>query len=132
VVQTSLTNFTLRGDVTQPLFPGALAPVNVRITNPFAFAIRVTGITVTPKQATTKNGQPNPGCDGTVNLRFTQQFTGSPVTVGAGATRSLSELGVPEAQWPLLTMPNLATNQDACKGTSFSFSYSGTATEVTP
>jgi hypothetical protein len=34
--------------------------------------------------------------------------------------------------WPLLTMPNLPVNQDACKATSFAFDYTGTATEVTP
>jgi hypothetical protein len=127
-----ITKFSLSGDITQPLYPGASVPVNVTITNPYSFAISVTSISVLPKAATTKNGQPNQSCDGSVNLSLTHQFTGSPVTVAAGATRSLSQLGVVSTAWPLLTMPNLPVNQDACKATTFAFDYTGTATEVTP
>jgi hypothetical protein len=43
---------------------------------------------------------------------------------------SLSELGVPESQWPQLRMPDLPVNQDACKNTSFTFEYAATATKA--
>jgi hypothetical protein len=131
-VTVPITKFGLSGNVPTSLYPGASVPMNVSISNPFSFPIKVTSISVQPKAATTKNGQPNPSCDGTVNLTLTHQFTGSPVTIAAGATRSLSQLGVVSTNWPLLTMPNLPVNQDACKATSFAFDYTGTATEVTP
>ena len=58
----------------------------------------------------------------------TRPFSGS-VVVPKESTKSLTQLGVPQAQWPRLSMPNLATNQDACKATTFKFSYTGTATK---
>ena len=64
---------------------------------------------------------PNPSCVGSQNVTVTQTFSG-PVTVGANAT-----LAVLAAQLPKLKMLNLSTNQDACKGTTFQFGFTGTA-----
>jgi hypothetical protein len=126
-----VTGFTLSGDVTQLLSPGATAELNVKITNPFNFDILVSQLTVTVQHATTRNGQPNPSCDGTANLRVSRQFSGSWLKVKSNRTVSLSDLGVPHSQWPQLLMPDLPTNQDACKGASYTFTYSATATKAT-
>jgi hypothetical protein len=114
--------FTMYGSFAQPFSPGAAQYDNLQITNPNNFAITVTGVTVTVTDGTTKNGQPNPACVGSQNLVVSHAFSGT-VTVPASAT-----ITVPQAQQPQFTMPNLPTNQDACKGTTFNFSYSGTAT----
>lgn len=130
-VQPPVSGFTLSGNLTQPLSPGATSALDVRITNPFTFAINVTVMTVTVNEATTKNGRPNPACRGTVNLVAHRQYTGrSPLTIARNATRSLSDLGVARGQWPQLQMPNLSTNQDACKSTDFSFTYFAEATKA--
>jgi hypothetical protein len=128
-VDPAAVDVLLAGDVTQPLYPGAASPVDVRISNPFSFDVYVSGVTVTPRAATTKNGQPNPACDGTVNLRVAHQYLGAAVNVPPKSTVSLSGTGVARSLWPTLQMPDLAVNQDACKGTTFSFSYSATATK---
>jgi hypothetical protein len=121
----------LAGDVAEPLYPGATAAVDVRITNPFPFDVEVSGLTVTVRRVTTRGGLLNPACDGTVNLRVARPYSGRwRLLVPARRTRSLSSLGVPRAQWPQLEMPNLPVNQDACKGTTFTFSYAATATKV--
>ena len=131
IVQKPVTGFTLSGDVTQLLSPGTTAALNVKITNPFNYDILITAVTVTVQHATTKNGQPNPTCDGTTNLIVTRQFSGtSPLKVKADRTVSLSDLGIPQSQWPQLLMPDLPTNQDACKGTTTKFTYSATATKA--
>ena len=102
-MQKPVTGFTLSGDVTQLLAPGTTAALNVKITNPFNYDILITQVTVTVQHATTKNGQPNPTCDGTTNLIVTRQFSGtSPLKVKSNRTVSLSDLGIPQSQWPQL------------------------------
>lgn len=127
-VKAPVAGFAVAGNLTRSLYPGATAPLDVTVTNPFAFDIVVRRITVTPRQATVRAGQPNPACDGTDNLVVAQQYSGPAVRVPRRATVSLSGLRVPQAQWPLLRMPNLPVNQDACKSTTFTFGYSAEAT----
>ena len=38
---------------------------------------------------------------------------------------SLHDLGVPQADWPVITMLNTNTNQDACQGATLTLTYSG-------
>jgi hypothetical protein len=57
------------------------------------------------------------------------QFSGSyPITVPANATRTLSQLGVAQAQRPKVTMLNLPVNQDVCKTAGVTLGLSGTGT----
>src|SRR5437764_730287 len=51
------------------------------------------------------------------------------VSIPAKSTRSLSQLNIPNLQWPHVQMPNLDRNQDGCKNTTFLFTYTGTATK---
>jgi hypothetical protein len=121
----------MSGNLLTALSPGVTAPLNVKITNPYNFAIDVASITVTVQSATTKGGSPNPACDGTVNLVVLRQYTGpNPLTVGSNRSVTLSGAGLAQSKWPQLKMPNLPTNQDACKGTTFTFTYSATATKA--
>ncbi len=60
------------------------------------------------------------------NLKVTRQFNGT-VTLAKKTTSSLSQLGTPASQYPLLQMPDLPVNQDACQNSTFRMSYSGTA-----
>ena len=120
-------SFGISGNASAAFSPGATPqPLNLVLTNPFSFDIKVTGITVMIQAATTKNGSPNPGCDGVQNLKVTRQFSGT-VTLAKKTTTSLSQLGTPASQYPLLQMPDLPVNQDACQNSTFRMSYSGTA-----
>ncbi|MGH9154704.1 MAG: hypothetical protein ACRD1K_02355 [Acidimicrobiales bacterium] len=125
-VVSGRTSFTISGSITQSFSPGIAATLNLSLANPNSFAIRVTNVTVTVAAATNRGGTANPGCNGTQNLVVRRQLA-TDVTVPRNATRSLSQLGLPEAQWPLLEMPNLPVNQDACKATTFTLTYSGAA-----
>ena len=113
--------FTISGAPYGDFSPGKHQLIDLEITNPNDFDIKVTGVNVTIADATTKDALPNPGCIGSQNLLVSQSFSGT-VTVPANST-----VTVPDAQSPELTMPNLSTNQDACKGTSFQIHYTGTA-----
>lgn len=120
------TSFPITGNTSQLFAPGVSQPVNLVITNPFDFDIKVIGVTITVQSGTTKNNLPNPACNGSQNLVATRAFSGS-VVVGRNSTRSLPQLNTPSAQWPVLTMPDLAVNQDACKSTTFHLTYTATA-----
>ncbi len=111
----------IRGDLGSPLYPGASQLLNLIFKNPSRRDLKITDVTISVNAATNKSG-----CSGVQNLVVTRGFTG-PVTLPKLATKSLSDLGVPLGQWPILTMPNLSTNQDACKGATFTFSFSGSA-----
>lgn len=128
-VPPPVEGFSISGDLAQLLYPGAISALNVRITNPFGFALNIAQLTVTPRSATIANGLTNPACSGTANLVTNRQYAGpGSLIIPQHATRSLSDLGVPPAQWPQLQMPNLSTNQDACKNTTFTFAYAASAT----
>jgi len=121
----------LSGSAAQRLYPGGTAPLNVQIKNPFDYDVRVNQLTVTPRRATTRDGRPNPACDGVKNLTARQYAGPMPLRIRANRTTSLAALDVSTSRWPQLRMPNLATNQDSCKGTTFHLDYSASATKAT-
>jgi hypothetical protein len=121
-------SFQVSGSTTQPFSPGVSQPLNLAFTNPNSQAIDIVSVDIVIEHETIKNGNPNSGCDGPTNLTVTRPFS-APVSVPRNSTKSLQQLGIPPGQWPELTMPNLASNQDACKGATFKITYTGTATK---
>jgi hypothetical protein len=112
------TDFAVTGSPAGDFRPGVSQPVDVTISNPHDFDLTVTAITVSVGPSSV------PAC-GAGNMTVTQNFSGS-VVVPAGATRSLSALHVPQSQWPVITMPDTAANQDACQQATFPLTYTGT------
>jgi hypothetical protein len=120
--------FAISGDAVGRLAPGVTLPVNLAFTNPFnnAQGINLIDIGITVNDLTTRDGRPNPECLGSVNL-FVEPGSAWKINVPRKSTVSLESLGIEEALWPQVTMRNLDTNQDACKNSVFTFSYTGTA-----
>jgi hypothetical protein len=115
--------FSIAGNVGA-LYPGASAPLDLAITNPLKQALEVTSLSIGVKDDTG-----TPGCVGSRNYAVTP-FAGSyPITVPAGATRRLSQLGYASSVWPRVRMLDLPVNQDACKGATVTLSYAGSATK---
>jgi hypothetical protein len=114
--------FPISGDLTTPLYPGGGAPLDLILTNPHPFDIRVTALSVRVRAGTT-----NPGCSGDANFAVTQYSGGYPLVLRPGSTR-LSALVSNSASWPQVSMHNLPTNQDACKNTRLFLDYEGLAT----
>jgi hypothetical protein len=122
---SQLTNFRISGDATAPLYPGgAAAPVNLGFTNPNTFAITVSDVAV--KIA----GSSGAACEPS-NFVVGSQFAGT-VRLSPGATRSLSQFGIPQADWPRVAMVDSHASQDGCKSSSVRLSYSGEATGTVP
>jgi hypothetical protein len=112
--------FEIGGSIAEAFYPGVSHPLDLVFTNPGPVAITVTSVTITVDVATS-----NAGCTGTDNL--TIEELGTPVTVPARSTRSLSELRVPRSVWPVLTMPARPASQDACQGAVLTLRYTGEA-----
>jgi hypothetical protein len=111
--------FTIAGVLDRALAPGVTGYLNLALTNSNNQTLSVTNLAVMV------TGTNKPGC--TVSGNFsTVQFSGTyPLSIPANSTRTLSQLGVPQSQWPKVTMVNLPTNQDACKSTGLTLSYTG-------
>ncbi|HET6448391.1 MAG TPA: hypothetical protein VFG31_04710 [Conexibacter sp.] len=113
--------FAISGGYGGLLYPGKTADLSLRIANPNGEAILVESIVVTIQPGSTK-----PGCGGPANLQITPSnvSAANPLTVPANGSVTLPSGSVSA---PRVTMRNLATNQDACKGATFSFAYSGSS-----
>lgn len=111
------------------LYPGAAAePLDLSLTNPNGHAIALTSLTVSLKSITLSASPRSPGRCTTGDFQIAQ-FSGSlPISVGAGRTVTLYQLGFPAAEMPEIRMVDQPYNQDGCQGARLSFSYSGTAT----
>jgi hypothetical protein len=122
-------NFTVNGSIpaSTPLYPGTGQPVDLTITNPNLKPINLAagsvGVLISLGPGASTNAIAN--CNPLVNFAITQSLT-TPVTIGADATESLSDLGVPSSDWPVISMIETHTNQDACEGAPLSFTWSAT------
>jgi hypothetical protein len=118
---TSGQPFAISGGFAGTLSPGRSGPLSLTIANPNSVAIVVTSLTVTIQPGSTKAG-----CDGPTNLQVTQSSLSSTNTLTVPANGHVT-LPSGTVSAPQLLMRDLATNQDACKGATFAFGYSGSA-----
>ena len=122
-VQTATTGqpFTISGGYGGLLYPGKTADLALRVSNPNGQPILVTSLIVTIQPGSSKAG-----CDGPRNLQVAASNVSAtnPLSVPANGSVTLPAGSVSA---PSVTMLNLATNQDACKGATFTFSYSGSS-----
>lgn len=119
--QTGLP-FTVTGTLGSLLLaPGRSGTLATTIANPNGEQIFVTSLTVAVQAATNK-----PGCNGPANIALEQSnaSVATPLAVPAHGSVTLP-FGAVTA--PKVTMKNLPTNQDACKGATFTFTYGGSA-----
>lgn len=111
--------FGITGLADGELSPGVERRINLRFTNPNSFAIVVDSVKVAVSDQ-------NAACAAAENLQVTRQFSGT-VTVPANGAVTVP---APSVQRPSVTMINLGSNQDPCKGATFTFTYTGTASRA--
>lgn len=114
-------DFTVSGELSGTLYPGLSRALPLTIANPNAQPIVVTALTVAVQAQTSK-----PGCDGTANLAVTQSTISAttPLTIPKRGAVTLPAGG---ASAPAVLMRDLARSQDACRGATFTFTYTGSA-----
>jgi len=120
---TTNQNFSVTGSLTSPLYPGTSQPLNLTFTNPNSSSITIPsgGISASNIMVTSTV----PGCASS-NFKVAQGLTVA-ITIPANqlTPTSLSTLGVPRADWPVIEMIETNTNQDACEGAKLTLTYSG-------
>ncbi len=121
VASTTGLPFTISGGYGGLLYPGKTADLGLSVTNPNGSTIYVTSLTVTIQP-----GSSHAGCDGPANLSVRQSNVSSTNLLAVPANGSVT-LPSGTVSAPQVTMLNLATNQDACKGAVYSFAYSGSS-----
>jgi hypothetical protein len=115
-------DFRIRGNLAAPLAPGTRAPLDLELTNPYGFNLRITSLGVGIA------GTSAAGCSAAQNFAVGQiPAARYPITLPAGQTRTLGQLGIPDTARPQVEMLNQPWNQDACKNATINFTYSGSA-----
>jgi uncharacterized membrane protein len=116
-------SFQITGNVGTQLSPGTKAPLNLTLTNPYNFDLKITNLAVAVEEGTSKTG-----CSGTQNFRITPiPAARYPVTLPAGQTKTLGQLGVADGDKPQVEMLNQPWNQQACMNATISLDYGGSA-----
>lgn len=112
----------ISGDRTNPLFPGASVPLDLILTNPHDFDLRVVRLRVNVRPRTSQRA-----CSGTADYAVRQYAGPSPFVMHPGSRR-LSTIVPDRDLWPQIAMHDLPSNQDACKGATLALDYTATAT----
>jgi len=118
---TSGLPFTIAGGYGGLLYPGRTGALALRVSNPNGVPIVVTSLTVTIQPGSSKVG-----CDGPANLVVAQSSVSATNALTVPANGSVT-LPAGTVSAPSVTMRDLATNQDACKGAVFTFAYGGSS-----
>lgn len=123
MIGTATQNFVVGGNVIAPLYPGTGQPLNLTFTNPNSSPITIASGGVSASNITITSNIA--GCASS-NFTVAKGLTAA-VTIPANQVTpvSLSALGVPRADWPVIKMIDTNTNQDACQGATFTLTYSG-------
>ena len=118
--------FEISGNAAPSLVPGAEVPLDLVLTNPSNFTLKVTELEAAVDPQTS-----SPACDGGDNFSVDPiPAWRYPISLPGNSTRTLSQLGVSTGDMPTVVMNDLlAVNQDGCKGVTIYFNYSGAATK---
>lgn len=114
---TVIRGMTIEGNLSGLLAPGVTRPFALTLTNPNSKAVYVTSLEVTANEQSTK-----PGCEAATNLLITQSNISESNTVKIPAHGKVT-LPSGSVTAPQVLMKNLATNQNVCKGATFTFNY---------
>jgi hypothetical protein len=105
--------FSVTGVPVAGLYPGVTRPLAVKVTNPYAFGIKIGPVTARVRSSN------RPGC------------TGAPtnLTAAAGGSRSLL-IGAHRSKTVLLHVAMPSTVSNACQGATFALAFSARATRA--
>jgi len=127
VISTSSSPFTISGNLSTRLTPGATLPLELALTNPNKKSLSVTNLSVTLLSLTRTQFAINSGQSCKIADYGVTQYSGPyPLVIpGSSSPILLSTLGVPSTQWPKISFRDTSSNQDGCKGATLALSYSG-------
>ncbi|HWI30007.1 MAG TPA: hypothetical protein VNT50_00815 [Microbacterium sp.] len=117
--------FAVAGDLSEPVGPGILVPLDLSISNPHGETLLISELVVTVRSVDAPNATASLPC--TVDDFVVEQLDGAvEPRVEPGDTRTLAQLDIPESDWPRVGMVDADANQDGCKDATLVLSYTAT------
>lgn len=125
VLDATIKQFVLSGNVPGTLSPGTSAGLDLQINNPNSKALSLINMSVAVAGVTRSADAVarNLACTA-ADFTVTPYSGPYPLTVPAG-TSSLSGLRLASSVWPRVGMLDTSANQDGCKGATLQLTYSG-------
>lgn len=112
----------ITGNAGQALEPGSSQPIDLQIENPNSGSLTITSLAVAVAGVDAPRATASLPC--TASDFSVQQYSGLlPLVIAPNTMVSLQQLGVPESDWPEVSMIDRASNQDGCQGASLALSY---------
>lgn len=125
VLDATIKQFVLSGNVPGNLAPGTSAGLDLQINNPNSKPLSLTNLSVAIAGVTRSADAVARNLTCTAADFTVTQYSGPyPLTVPAG-TSSLSGLRLAPSVWPRVGMLDTSANQDGCKGATLQLTYSG-------
>ena len=119
------TSFAIAGDLSEPVSPGVLVPLDLSFANTYDEPMIVSGLVVVVESVDAPHATASLPCD-TDDFVVEQLDRGVLVRVEAGETRTFTQLDLAPDDWPRVGMVDADANQDGCKGATLALSYSAT------
>lgn len=115
------TSFAISGDLTEPVYPGEMVPLDLSFTNEHDEPLLITDLRIAVEAVDAPNATTRLPCS-------TEDFTVEQVDdiellVDPGQTRSLTDLDIDRDGWPHVGMIDADSNQDGCKAATLELSY---------
>jgi uncharacterized membrane protein len=125
VLDSTIKQFVLSGNLPGSLSPGSLAGLDLQINNPNNKALSLTNMSVAVAGVTRSADAVSRNLPCTsADFRVTQYSGPYPLPVPTGNS-SLSGLRIAPSAWPQVAMLDTSANQDGCKGATLQLTYSG-------
>ncbi|WP_018760634.1 COG1470 family protein [Arthrobacter sp. 135MFCol5.1] len=125
VLDSTIKQFTLSGNVPGTLSPGTSAALDLQISNPNNKSVSLTNLSVAIAGVTRSADATarNLACTA-ADFALTQYSGPYPLMAPTGSS-SLSGLRLAQSAWPRVGMLDSSRNQDGCKGATLQLTYSG-------
>lgn len=130
VVASRQRSFTIAGTTSEQLVPGRDAAVELRLSNPHRFALRVSRLDVRIDSVLAPQADAAHPCTAR-DFAVVQPSLGRGLRLAGSSARSLRALGASPEQAPRIAMIDRAVNQDGCKHATLKLTFAGRATAAT-
>ena len=125
VMDSTIKQFVLSGNVPGALSPGTSAGLDLQISNPNNKSLSLTNLSVAIAGVTRSADAMAKNLACTAADFTVSQYSGPYPLVAPTGSSSLSGLRVSTAAWPRVGMLDSSRNQDGCKGATLQLTYSG-------
>lgn len=116
--------FSVSGDLSSSLAPGATVPLDLVISNKHSYPVRVRSMVVTIASVVNGSTDPQKQCAVT-NFSVSQAVGVAPIMLKPHSRVTLASLGVTKANWPQVRMLQVSKRaQQACKNARLTLEYS--------